>query len=149
MTATPTQFIITDEELASLDEGGGSYADIEAPAEHVAVLSLVEDYDNTSKGKTKGWIFTFRIQGLPFKVWVAHSKASRWKLRDTVNAFRPGLLDQRDEEGRTPVIDPTEWIGEEVIALVVLDEELDTPRKVIDEIYAIEDEVDIESVPAI
>lgn len=131
MSASAKAFIVTDEQLESAG-GGASYADIEVPGDYEAVLSSIDDYGTNN---SSGWVATFRIEGLPFKYWIPHSEAARWKLIEFVEAFRPGFFNERDERGATAPIDPNTFVGELVGAHVVLDDELDTPRKVIDSVF--------------
>lgn len=133
MTATPEQFIITDDELTAASSG--NYGTLEVPADYDATLVKVEDFDKTAEGKTRGWIFFFDIQGLSFRYYVSKSKAARWKLIETVRAFRPTFFETRAADGTTQVIDPNAWIGEVVGAHVVLDEEMETPLKVIEYLF--------------
>lgn len=148
MTATAAAFLITDEELE--DASAPSFDAIEIDTDYEATLSAVEDYDKTEKGGTKGWIATFRIEGLPFKIWIPHSKAARWKLIEFVHSFRPGFFDVRNEDGSSRPVDPTEFVGEVVGAHIVLDTEMDTPMKVIQYIFSLnETEPTPDTVPVL
>ncbi len=148
MSATAAAFTVTDEQLDSA--GAPSYDAIEVPADYEARLKTVEDYDKREDGGSYGWIFTYEIEGLPFKIWLAHSTAARWKLIETVHAHRPGFFDVRDESGASSPVDPNEFIGDVVGAHVVLDDELDTPRKVIDYLFSLEQpEPSAEDVPVL
>lgn len=148
MSATAAAFAITDEQLESA--GAPSYDSIEVPADYTAVLETVEDYDKRDKGGTNGWIFTYRVEGLPFKIWISHSTAARWKLIETVHAHAPGYFDVRDESGASRPVDPNAFVGQTVGAHVVLDDELDTPRKVIDYVFALPTaEVTADDVPVL
>lgn len=148
MSATAAAFTVTDEELESA--GAPSYDSIEVPGDYEATLSAVEDYDKRDKGGSHGWIFTYRIEGLPFKVWISHSTAARWKLIETIHAHRPGFFEERDESGASRPVNPNDLIGEVVGAHVVLDDELDTPRKVIDYVFAPPtEEITAEDVPVL
>ena len=137
MSATPAAFMVTDEDLESA--GAPSYDAIEVPGDYEATLTAVEDYDKRDKGGSHGWIFTYRIMGLPFKMWVAHSPASRWKLIEVVHAHAPGFFDVRDADGASKPVNPDAFVGSTVGAHVVLDSELDTPRRVIDYVFSMEE----------
>lgn len=108
MTATARVFGITEEDL----EGGGSYAALEVPDDYEATLTKVEDYDYTAQGKSSGWIFFFEIENLEFKTYLAHSKAARWKLIETLEAFGIEVV-----EGELTV-DPNTLIGRVIGARV-------------------------------
>lgn len=133
MSASVKAFIVSDEVLESRESQSVSYADIDVPADYEAELTKVEDYG--PEENPKGWILTFRLEGLPFKFWVPFSDAARWKLVDTVRAFDPTFFDVRTETGETRPINMNEYVGRVVGAHVVLDTELDTPRKVIDYLF--------------
>ncbi len=148
MPATAAAFMITDDELA--DAGPASYDAIEVPGDYTATLSEIIDYDKTEIGKTKGWEATFRVEGLPFKVWIAHSTAARFKLIEFVHAFRPGFFDVRNDDGSSRPVDPNEFIGETVGAHVILDESMDIPRKVIQYIFELpETDLSANDVPVL
>lgn len=148
MSATAAAFVITDDELNDAD--APSYDQIEAPADYEAVLTHIEDYDKREKGGSHGWVATYRIEGLPFKIWIAKSKAARWKLIEFVHAHRPGFFEVRNEDGESRPVDPNEFVGETIGAHVVLDEELDTPRKVIDYLFSLDEgEPSAEDVPVL
>lgn len=146
MSATAAAFTVTDEQIESA--GAPSYDSIDVPGDYAATLESVEDYDKRETGGTHGWIFTYRIEGLPFKIWVPHSTAARWKLIETIHAHIPGFFDVRDESGASRPVDPNALIGQVVGAHVVLDDALDTPRKVIDYVFSPpEKEVTADDVP--
>lgn len=148
MSATERQFVITDDEL--LNASAPSFADLEVPADYEATLIKVEDYDNTSKGGASGWVLTFSVEGLPFKMWIAHTQASRWKLIEMVHAFEPGFFEQRNPDGTTRPVPINSFVGRTVGAHVILDEDADTPRKVIQYLFSLgEPEPSIEDVPAL
>lgn len=148
MSATVQQFIITDDQMASA--GAGSYADLEVPQDYTAVLETIEDYDKTKDGKGKGWKARFRIEGLPFDYWVAHSDAARWKLIEFVHAFEPGFFDVREADGTTRPVNVNKYVGMTVGAHVILDETMDIPRKTVDYVFSLaEDEPEPADVPAL
>lgn len=135
MSATVRQFVVTDEQLEGVT---ASFATLEVPNDYPATLTAVEDYDNTHKGGQTGWVLSLRVEGLPFKYWISHSEASRWKLVETVEAFEPGFFDNRAEDGTTRPIDINKYVGQTVGAHVRLDENLDTPRKIVDSLFSLE-----------
>lgn len=148
MSATVTQFVITEDQMASA--GGGSYATLEVPQDYTAVLSKIEDYNKTDAGKGKGWKATFRVEGLPFDYYISHSDAARWKLIEFVHAFSPGFFDERADDGTTRPVDVNRFVGQTVGAHVILDESMDTPRKAIDYIFSLEEaEPEPEEVPTL
>lgn len=149
MSATPKAFIVTEAQLEQGRSGGGngaSYAALEVPADYEATLVGVEDYVKS----TTGWKLNFQIEGLGFSFWLSHSDAARWKIVETIEIFEPGFFDQRDPSGASRPVDPTAFIGRKVGAHVVLDDELDTPRKVIQYLFPLDVEVPgPEDVPVI
>jgi hypothetical protein len=104
MTATRRTEII---EITG-EGGGGSYASLD-PGEYDAILVSVEDYDNRHLGKTHGWIWTFTVEGLPFKMWTAFTEKSLWKLAEVVGAFDYEQVD--DILNGVIDVDPNNYIG--------------------------------------
>lgn len=122
MPATPKTIEITDEMLA----GGGSYADVEVDAEHVATLTDVSDYDS---GRSSGWKWSFDIKGANFDIYTAlydaqgkrHEKAM-WKLIEVIESFVPDFF---SAGGALTELDPNLFIGDEVGAYVNWDKDDD------------------------
>jgi len=113
--ATARGFAIEADDLQS--SGGGAYAALEVPNDYEAVLMSVEDYDYRDRGKSNGWIFNFEIEELPFKVYVAFSKAARWKLLEVFGAFDENIL----MESSNLELDPDLYVGRKVGAHVDFD----------------------------
>ena len=70
----------------------GSFTEIEVPADYEVVLESVDDYDFTSRGKSKGWIFNFRCEyaegrSVVFQHYLAHSDGSLWKITEAFDAL--------------------------------------------------------------
>lgn len=149
MSATEMQFAITAEELA--DALPSDYETIEVPGDYTATLAAVEDYDNRHKGGGTGWLATFRIEGLTFKYWIPHSPKARFKLVEFVHAFIPGFFsdENRRPDGTFPPVPVNSFVGRTVGAHIVLDDSLDTPRKVVQYTFPLEEEVSVEDVPAL
>ena len=83
MPATARQVNITDEQLKSAAEGpkgSAAYSAIVVPGDYPATLKDVQDYDFTSRGKSKGWLFIFDIQGCEFREFASFAENARWKL---------------------------------------------------------------------
>lgn len=108
MTVTPMTFSFDEDELGSSGGGGGSYAALEV-GEYTGTLIKVEDYDYTSRGKSKGWIWYYSVEGLEFKDWTAFSAAAKWKVEQVLTAFGVPL-----EAGIPVEIDPGAFVGMEV-----------------------------------
>ena len=111
MPAKAMQISITEEDLKSA--AGGAYAEIEVPGDYEVTLSKVEDYDNTGKGGSYGWIFHYDVDTpsggvVPFRTWLAFSQAARWKLIEVLTAHDVDL-----DEGLNQV-DPNMLVGEVV-----------------------------------
>jgi len=113
--ATARRIEVTAEDLER-KPGGGSYGNLEVPADYEAQLVSVEDYDKRSVGKSFGWIWNFDIEGLPFRVYTSFSLPARWKLIEVVSAFAPSQINPGIND-----IDPATYVGMTVGAHVDFD----------------------------
>ena len=109
MTASPMSFTFTEDDTSSSGGGGNaSYAALE-PGDYVGTLVKVENYDYSDRGKSKGWIWHYKVEGLDFKDWTAFSQAARWKVAQVLEAFGIPV-----EAGLPVEIDPNQFIGLDV-----------------------------------
>jgi hypothetical protein len=106
--ATAQEFEITESEIA----GAGSYDELETPGDYEAVLFAVEDYDKRAEGRSYGWIWTFHVEGLPFKEYTSFSPAARWKLVELLQAF--GV----EVDAGINTVDPDAFVGTAIGATV-------------------------------
>ena len=111
MAATARAIEITAEDLESTG-GSSDYEKLEVPNDYYATVTKVEDYDNSSKGGSHGWVWFFDIEGLEFRIYTAFSKKARWKLVEVLES-----LDIDLSEGIAD-IDPNAFVGDVVGAHV-------------------------------
>lgn len=114
MPATAQNLNITKEDLSG---SGGAFAELTVPGEYEAILSSVEDYDYTAKGKTKGWKFNFAIEtpsggSVTLSSHVSFTPNSRWKLVGVLDALGADL-----SEGVNNV-DPNAYVGDKIGVLI-------------------------------
>jgi hypothetical protein len=88
--------------------GGGAYAEIETPSDHLFTCTDVNDHTSDNG---KGWVWTFELETdsgatLEFKSWTMFSPASRWKLVQLKEAFGD------DVEVGVEEMDPNSYIGD-------------------------------------
>ena len=100
--ATAQEFEFTDGDVAG---SSGAYDEIEVPKDYEATVLSVDDYDNTADNRSKGWVWTFQVEGLPFKEWTSFSPGARWKLVELMTAL--GV----EVEAGIGTVDPNSFIG--------------------------------------
>lgn len=113
MPATARKFNITADDLANEGGGGGAWAEIETPSDHVLLCTDVNDYDKTDKGKGKGWLVDYELiapsgKKLDINIHISFSAAARWKLIQWAEAHELDI-----SEG-VQNIDPNDAIDTEV-----------------------------------
>lgn len=82
-----------------------SFASME-PGIYEGTLAKVENYDN---GRTSGWIFTYDVDGLPFKDWVTVQQNTMWKVESAIRPFDPDAADLVTQGVLD--VDPSEYVG--------------------------------------
>lgn len=89
MPATARQINITEDQAVSAVgvRDTGTYSAIQVPADYVATLKDVQDYDYRSRDKSHGWLFVFNIMGCEFKEHVSFSENARWKLIQVIESL--------------------------------------------------------------
>ncbi len=107
MPATARKITVTEESKASGGQGG-AYAAIEVPGDYELTLAEVSDYDKG--GGRRGWVFTYTLDGLPFKQYFSFSEAARWKLVEMMEAHLGRELDT----GEVSEFDPNDYVGDVV-----------------------------------
>lgn len=117
MPATARKFNITADDLANEGGGGGAWAEIETPSDHVLLCTDVNDYDKTDKGKGKGWLVDYELETpsgktLEINVHISFSTAARWKLIQWAEAHELDL-----SEG-VQHLDPNDAIDTEIGATI-------------------------------
>ncbi len=100
--ATAREF---DVSAGDASAAGAAYDQLEVPGDYEAQLQSVEDYDKTGSGGSHGWVWTFVVEGLPFKEWTSFSTGARWKLLELVEAMGHDV-----EEGLLEV-NPNSFVG--------------------------------------
>lgn len=147
MSATPINYTPKKGAVAAAqNRAGGAYAEIDVPGDYEVVLSGIEDYDFTERGKSKGWLATFACEtpsggNVDFDDYMSFSEGARFKIDQFFEAFAPGLL----VEEATNRLDPAAYVGQTVGAHIDFPRAKETneptsPYRQIQRIFAIVDE---------
>ena len=112
MAATARQIPVTEDDLAG-SSGGGAYSELEVPGDYEAILRDANDYDKTSEGKSKGWVFDYEVETpsgamVSFKTWLSFGQNARWKLIEVLEAHDVEL------EAGLANVDPNSLIDDKV-----------------------------------
>lgn len=149
MPATPIKYVPKKGAVAAArNRAGGAYAEIDVPGDYEVILTSIENYDFTDRGKTRGWLASFSCEtpsgnSVNFDDYMSFGESSKFKIDQFFEAFAPGSL----VEETTNDLDPNEFVGKTVGARIDFPRNKETgeptsPYRGISWIFAIVDEAE-------